>query len=86
MPDDNQPPPQEFTWDTTLKDFLQAIYVISPELVDNAPRCLRLYADRIQVNWQESGLTDGSEASVIELAFTCRPIPPASIVLNVPAP
>jgi hypothetical protein len=81
----SQLPPEEFTWDTTLKDFLAAIYVLNPELVNNVPRCLRLSADRIQVNWQQSGLTDGSEQSIIELAFTCRPVEPASIVLNVPA-
>ena len=83
MPDDNQPPPQEWTWDTTLRDFLLEIYHLSPQLTDNAPRCIRLYADRVQVNWQESGLEDGSEMTVIELAFTARPVKPAEITFNV---
>jgi hypothetical protein len=80
----SQPPLQEFSWDTPLKDVFLALYVLSPELINNAPRCLRLDTARIQVNWQQSGLVDGSEASVIELSFTCRPVKPASIALNVP--
>jgi hypothetical protein len=80
----SQPPLQEFSWDTTLKDVLLSVYVMNSELTGNEPRCLRLSADRIQVNWQQSGLVDGSEQSVIEMAFTCRPVEPGSIVLNVP--
>jgi hypothetical protein len=84
MPNGTLPPPQEFSWDTSLKDFVLANFVLSQNLLDAPPRCIRLYAERVQLNWQASGLADGSEASVMELSFSARPVAPASIVANVP--
>jgi hypothetical protein len=77
------PPPVEFPWTWTLVDVLKGVYQFSDELVDEtkAPRCLMLYADRLQVNWQESGVEGPAAGSVIEISFTCRPVAPASITI-----
>jgi hypothetical protein len=82
MPNGTLPPPQEFDWEMSLKDFILTNFILSDNLLANPPRCLRLYAERIQINWQQSGLDDGSEASVMEMTFSARPVAPATIVLN----
>jgi hypothetical protein len=78
-------PPQELTWDSTLKDFLGSSYNFSPELTDAAtpPRFLRMYADRWQVNWQLSGLADPAAQTVIDIFITVRPVAPAEISIKV---
>jgi hypothetical protein len=78
------PPPTEFAWDTPLSEVLKAIYELSPELVDaaKAPRLIMMYADRLQVNWQLSGVEDPSAQSVIDIYFSARPVAPSSIVIN----
>ncbi len=81
---DSQPPPTEFSWDTPVSELLKAIYAFSDELVDaaNAPRLIMMFADRLQVNWQLSGVADPAAQSVIDIYFSCRPVAPATIVIN----
>jgi hypothetical protein len=78
-------PPQELTWDSTLKDFLTASYNFSDDLVGSAtpPRFLRMFADRWQVNWQLSGLPDPEAQSVIDIFISVRPVAPAEITIKV---
>jgi hypothetical protein len=82
MPNGTLPPPDEFDWNMSLKDFILNTFHLSQNLMDNSPRCIRLYAERAQVNWSLSGLTDGSEAIVIEITFSARPVAPATISLS----
>jgi hypothetical protein len=79
------PPPQELTWDSTLRDLLETTYTFSPELVDpdKVPRFLRLYADRWQVNWQLSGLEDPQAQTIVEITISARPVAPATILIEV---
>jgi hypothetical protein len=79
------PPPQELTWDSTLRDLLENTYSFSPELTDAAmpPRFLRLYADRWQVNWQLSGLEDPQAQSIMDITISARPVAPSTIVIKV---
>ena len=78
------PPPTEFTWDTPVSDVLKAIYAFGEELdlVNHPPRLIMMYADRLQCNWQLSGLPDPLNQSTIDIYFTCRPVAPATIVIN----
>lgn len=78
-------PPQELTWDSTLKDFLAASYNISDDLIGAAvpPRFLRMFADRWQVNWQLSGLPDPEAQTVIDIFISVRPVTPATITIKV---
>jgi hypothetical protein len=78
------PPPQELNWGSTLAEFLGASYNFSPELVDpaKAPRFLRMYADRWQVNWQQSGITDPEAQTIIDIYLTARPVAPAGISIK----
>jgi hypothetical protein len=82
MPNGTLPPPDEFDWNMSLKDFILSNFHLSQNLMDNPPRCIRLYAERVQVNWALSGLSDGSEASVIEMTFSARPAAPATITIS----
>ena len=78
-------PPQELTWDSTLMDLFNASYNFSPELVDpaKAPRFLRMYADRWQINWQLSGVDEPLDQTVVDIFITVRPIAPATITIKV---
>jgi hypothetical protein len=80
-----QPPPQELTWDSTLRDLLENTYAFSPELTDSAtpPRFIRMYADRWQVNWQLSGIADPQAQSIVDITITARPVAPATIVIKI---
>jgi hypothetical protein len=80
-----QPPPQELTWDSTLRDLLENTYSFSPELTDpeKPPRFLRLYADRWQVNWQLSGLEDPQAQSIMDITISARPVAPSTILIKV---
>ena len=79
------PPPQELSWDSTLRDLLTNSYAFSDELVDpeKPPRFIRMYADRWQTNWQLSGLEDPQAQSIIDIYITARPVAPATIVIKV---
>jgi hypothetical protein len=79
------PPPQELTWDSTLRDLIENTYSLSPELTDaaKAPRFLRLYADRWQVNWQLSGLEDPQAQSIMDIQISARPVAPSIIVTKI---
>lgn len=79
------PPPQELTWDSTLRDLLEASYTFSPELTDpeKAPRFIRMYADRWQVNWQLSGLEDPVAQTIVDISLSARPVTPSTIVIKV---
>jgi hypothetical protein len=80
-----QPPPQELTWDSTLRDLLDNTYAFSPELTDSQkpPRFIRMYADRWQVNWQLSGLADPQAQTIMDIQITARPVAPSTIVIKV---
>jgi hypothetical protein len=80
-----QPPPQELTWDSTLRDLLDNTYAFSPELTDpqKPPRFIRMYADRWQVNWQLSGLEDPQAQTIMDIQITARPVAPSSILIKV---
>ena len=80
-----QPPPQELTWDSTLRDLLENTYSFSPELTDaeKAPRFIRMYADRWQVNWQLSGLEDPQAQTIMDIQITARPVAPSTILIKV---
>jgi hypothetical protein len=80
-----QPPPQELTWDSTLRDLLENTYSFSPELIDaeKAPRFIRMYADRWQVNWQLSGLEDPQAQTIMDIQITARPVAPSTILIKV---
>ncbi len=75
------PPPQELTWDSTLRDLLETTYAFSPELVDpdKPPRFLRMYADRWQVNYQLAGLPDPQAQTIVDIYLSARPVAPATI-------
>jgi hypothetical protein len=80
-----QPPPQELTWDSTLRDLIENTYSFSPELTDpeKAPRFIRMYADRWQVNWQLSGLGDPQAQTIMDIQITARPVAPSTILIKV---
>jgi hypothetical protein len=80
-----QPPPQELTWDSTLRDLLDNTYAFSSELTDpeKPPRFIRMYADRWQVNWQLSGLEDPQAQTIMDIQITARPVAPSTIVIKV---
>lgn len=78
------PPPQELTWNSTLLDLFKASYDFSPDLIDESqpPRFIRMYADRWQVNWQESGVPEPQNQTIVDLYITVRPVAPATIVIQ----
>jgi hypothetical protein len=80
-----QPPPQELTWDSTLRDLLENTFSFSPELTDVAtpPRFIRMYGERWQVNWQLSGLGDPQAQSVVDIFISARPVAPSTILIKV---
>jgi hypothetical protein len=65
----------------TISDMIQQLYSLSQDLIDNVPRCLFMYADRLQINWQQSGLADPGSQSIIDLQFTCRPVAPSTMTI-----
>jgi hypothetical protein len=81
---DEEPPPQELTWDSTLKDLLGASYTFSPDLTDleHPPRFIRMYEDRWSVRWDESGIPDPQAQSCVDLSITVRPVAPATIEIK----
>jgi hypothetical protein len=78
-------PPQELTWDSTLKDLLSASYNFSDDLIDpaNPPRFIRMFADRWQANWQLSGVDEPIDQTVVDIFITVRPVAPATITIKV---
>jgi hypothetical protein len=80
-----QPPPQELTWDSTLRELLDNTFTFSPELTDAAtpPRFIRMYGERWQVNWQLSGLGDPSAQSIVDITISARPVAPSTILIKV---
>ena len=86
MPEiDELPPPQELSWDSTLMDLFSASYNFSDNLIDltKPPRFIRMYADRWMVNWQESGVDEPANQTVIDLYITVRPVAPAEITIKI---
>ena len=78
------PPPQELTWDSTIKDLFAASYDFSDDLLTAAPRFIRMYADRWQINWQlADGVEEPQNQSVVDIFITVRPIAPAEITIKV---
>ena len=79
----DEPPPQELTWDSPIKDLFANSYDLSPDLLEGAPRMIRMYADRWQVNWQLSGIEEPQDQTIIDLFITVRPVAPATITIKV---
>ena len=79
------PPPQELSIDSTIKDLLKASYHFSDDLDAPAtpPRLIRMFADRWQINYQESGIPDPAAQSVIDIFISVRPVAPATITIEV---
>lgn len=79
------PPPQELTWDSTLRDLLTNSYNFSDKLVDpeKPPRFIRMYADRWQINWQLSGLEDPQAQTIVDIYLSARPVAPSTITHKV---
>jgi hypothetical protein len=79
------PPPQELSWDSTLRDLFDASYTFSPELVDpeRAPRFIRMYADRWQINWQLSGIGEPNDQTIVDVSISVRPVAPSTITIKV---
>ena len=78
------PPPQELSIDSAIKDLLKASYSFSDDL-DNPltpPRLIRMYADRWQINYQKAGIPDPAAQSVIDISITVRPVAPAAIAIK----
>lgn len=78
-------PPQELTWDSTIKDLFDASFIFSDDLTDSAkpPRFIRMFADRWQINWQESGIADPEAQTVVDVFLSVRPVAPATIIVKV---
>ena len=83
--EDEAPPPQELSIDSTIKDLLKASYHFSDDLDAPAtpPRLIRMFADRWQINWQESGIEDPAAQSVVDIFISVRPVAPATISIEV---
>ena len=82
--EEEAPPPQELSIDSTIKDLLKASYHFSDDL-DNPltpPRLIRMYADRWQINYQKAGIPDPAAQSVIDISITVRPVAPAAIAIK----
>ena len=79
------PPPQELTWGSTLAEFFGASLWFSDDLIDPAkpPRFIRMFADRWQINWQLAGVTDPEAQSLVDVYITVRPVAPATITIKV---
>lgn len=79
-----EPPPQELTWESTIKDLFDQSYEFSDDLLAGAPRFIRMYADRWQINWQlAEGVSEPQNQSLVDLYITVRPVAPATIILKV---
>jgi hypothetical protein len=78
-------PPQELTWDSTLRDLFAASYKFSDDLLQAAPRFIRMYGDRWQINWQlADGVEEPQNQSVVDIFITVRPVAPATIDIYTP--
>lgn len=80
----DEPPPQELTWDSTIKELIQTSYHLSDELDDPAhlPRFIRMFADRWSVRWDESGISVPEDQSCIDIFLNVRPSGKATIALE----
>ena len=81
--DEEAPPPQELTWDSPIRDLFLNSYFFSDELKAAAPRLIRMYEDRWQVNYQEAGLPEPQAQTIMDIYITVRPVAPAQIELKV---
>lgn len=82
--DVQDPPPQELTWDSTIRDLFAVSYVFSDDLLAAAPRFIRMFADRWQINWQlAAGVEEPQNQSVVDIFITVRPVAPAQITIKV---
>lgn len=81
---DEAPPPQELTWDSTIRDLFAVSYEFSDDLLQAAPRFIRMYADRWQINWQlAAGVEEPQNQSVVDIFITVRPVAPSTISIKV---
>ena len=53
--EEETPPPQELTWDSTILQLLQASYNFSDNLIDtaNPPEFIRMYADQMECSLEQ---------------------------------
>jgi hypothetical protein len=78
------PPPQELTWDSTIRDLFAASYVFSDDLLAAAPRFIRMYPDRWQINWQlADGVEEPQNQTVVDVFITVRPVAPDTIAIKI---
>jgi hypothetical protein len=77
-------PGTEAPIDITIGDVLLLFIDPSSDLIGlvTPPRCIMMYADRLQVNWQLSSAPEPQNQSVVDLYFTARPSAPASITFT----
>jgi hypothetical protein len=79
-----EPPPQELTWDSTIRDLFAASYTFSDDLLAAPPRFIRMYPDRWSINWQlAEGVEEPQNQSVVDIFITVRPVAPATITIKV---
>ena len=79
---DEELPPQELTWDSPIKDLFLSSYDFSEDVLNAAPRLIRMYEDRWQVNFQESGIPDPQAQTILDIYITVRPVAPATIAIK----
>ena len=81
---DEEAPPQELEWGSTLWQLLSSSYNFSDDLIDPAkpPEFIRMYADRWSVRWQNSGIPDPEAQSAIDIFFNVRPSGSATITIK----
>ena len=85
MADEEEAPPQELEWGSTLWQFLSSSYNFSDDLIDPAkpPRFIRMYADRWSIRWIDSGVSDPAAQSAVDIYFSVRPVEPATITIRI---
>ena len=80
---ETDPPPQELTWDSTIRELFAASYNFSPDLFESAPRFIRMYGDRWQINWQlAENVDEPQNQTVVDISITVRPVAPAEITIK----
>lgn len=76
-------PLPSITWDSTIKELVSSIFVLSKELEEAEPEFRRLFADRWIIHWQHAELESVEAAnSMIEIRLTARPSWPARITIR----
>jgi hypothetical protein len=74
----------ELPIDITIGDALLTFIQPSDDMINltTPPRCIMMYGDRLQVNWQLSSAPEPQNMSVIDMYFVPRPSFPATITFT----